>query len=151
MKNISKLFGIILAALLLASCGGGGGGSSAPATSDSLTGCWWVYTETTIYGPLKTEVNFDNSNMRMVAYLNDILQRDCYCPYTLSGNTITYNTANTVDNYVNGTVNQEICTYSMDYSIDGNSLTLSNGKKNGVPVPVAITPGSHSSIVLTRK
>lgn len=54
MKSIRTLFGILLVTLVLVSCGGGGGGGggSAPATSNSLTGCWWVYTETMNYGVL---------------------------------------------------------------------------------------------------
>ena len=146
-----------MACVMIFACGGGGGGGggggSAPASSNSLTGCWWVWTETAANGDVvKSEFNFDNSNIRAVAYINDVLQVDGYCPYTLSGNTLTYNPSEFVLTYsVSGARIHTATTASFDYSINGNKLTLSNGKENGVSAPIAIVNGSHSSIVLTKK
>ena len=164
MKRFCGILFVLLVVFVFVfvSCGGGGGGgggtvdtsgTSTPAASNSLTGCWWVYTETAANGDVvKTELNFDNSNMRIVAYLNNVMQLDGYVPYTLSGNTISYNPSTLVVTYsiTNYTVNN-VTSASFDYSVNNNSLTLSNGKQNGVSTPVAIINGSHSSIVLTRK
>ncbi|MBQ4497408.1 MAG: hypothetical protein II973_07885 [Spirochaetaceae bacterium] len=155
ISSFAKCAAVLALCALLVACGGGGGGGgggTAPASSDSLTGCWWVWTETSAYGVVKTELCFDNSNIREVAYLNDVLQVDAYCPYTLSGNTLTYNPSEFVLTYsVSGVRTHPATTASVDYSVSGNKLTLSNQTFDGVSAPIAIVNGSHSSIVLTRK
>ena len=130
--------------------GGGGGGGGAPASA-SLTGCWWVYTETNNSGnTLKIEINFDNSIWTQVYYVNDVKELEGNMPYTLSGNTVSYSPANFTVTYnrsgssitFNGT------NESFDYSISGNNLTLSNGKADGAAAPII---ESNNTVVLTRK
>ena len=152
-KTVSALLLVIALAVALVSCGGGGGGGGgggAP-TAASLTGCWWVYTETNNTGnTLKIEMNFDNSVWTQVYYVDDVKELEGNMPYTLSGNTVSYNPANFTVTYnrsgssitFNGT------NESFDYSISGNNLTLSNGKADGAAAPII---ESNTTVVLTRK
>ena len=151
-KKISALLLAIALSVALVSCGGGGGGGGggAPATA-SLTGCWWVYTETNNTGnTLKIEMNFDNSVWTQVYYVDDVKEIEGQIPYTLSGNTISYSPANfTITYNRNGSsIDFNGTNESFDYSISGNNLTLSNCKSDGVAVPII---NSNDTAVLTRK
>ena len=131
--------------------GGGGGGASVPAASNSLTGCWWVYTETMSNGDVsKEELNFDNSKMTLVLYINAEKQLECYVTYTLSGNTISYSPDDFVISYIKSgsSMRTRSGVASFDYSVSGNSLTVSNGKLNGVSDNTIL---GGTTIVLTRK
>lgn len=151
MKSIRTLFGILLVTLVLVSCGGGGGGGggSAPATSNSLTGCWWVYTETMNYGVVaKFEMNFDNSMLTSIIYANSEKQAEIHMPYTIEGNNISISRNNTVVVYAKNGYSVKGNSLTCDYSITGNNLTLSNGKLDGVAAPII---NSNYTPVLTRK
>lgn len=138
MKRLCGILIVLIAVFALISCGGGGGGGggggSAPATSNSLTGCWWVYTETTSNGDIaKYEINFDNSRLTSILYVNAEKLAELYVPYTLTGNTISLSTNDVVVVYAkNGYSRGNVNSWTFDYSVSGNSLTMSNGKADGV-------------------
>lgn len=138
MKNLAKIIGIFMALILLVACGGGGGGggSPAPASTPSLTGCWWTRTYQNNTGSQLTEDwNFDNSTWTRKAFDGSgTLLDEIAITYTLSGNSILYNRPD----------NGWSCVF--DFNLASTTLTLTKALENGVDV----TPSSFPW-VFTRK
>lgn len=152
MKSIRTLFGILLVTLVLVSCGGGGGGgsSSAPAASNSLIGTWYGPDSAGWFsssGNYFLEFTFDGTNLAIKNYASDgtTLLGQGTVPYRDSGSSFSFNTAELVFTDTESGTNTGITrVVSYDYSINGNNLTVSNCKYDGVLQ-------SSASVVMTRR
>ena len=154
MKSIRTLFGILLVTLVLVSCGGGGGGGggggSAPATSNSLIGTWYGPDSAGWFsssGNYFLEFSFDGTNLAIKNYASDgtTLLGQGTVPYRDSGSSFSFNTAEIVFTDTESGTNTGITrVVSYDYSINGNNLTVSNCKYDGVLQ-------SSASVVMTRR
>ncbi len=143
MKDIGKILGIIIVITLLISCGGGGGGgggssgggSSETTAAPSLTGCWWTRTYQQSGSQLTEEWNFDNSTWTRKAFdASGTLLNEIAIPYTLSGNSILYNTPS------------RGWSCALDFNLTTITLTCTKNVENGIDV----TPSSFPW-VFTRK
>ena len=149
------ILALLFATLTIISCGGGGGGggggsSTTPSTqgSNSIIGRW-TSTKTASNGTVVTaELYFDSSTYRHVHKENGTVLTDFSVPYTLSNNSIVFDRGNAVVSVPSGTSSLPSANCSYTYSLNGNSLVISEYLIDGVRQPTVF--GTYDSITFTR-